>query len=153
MTFAVALAVVAAVLAVPQTSLNALDELAWLEGEWHRTSGGGEAIERWQRNGDGLVGEGLVIRGDETSSVESLLLVEMAGEVFYIAKPRQNPYPVAFRLVSREDGAFVFENAAHDFPQRITYRRNGDDAMTAVIEGPGEDGGEPRRLEFSFTRR
>lgn len=141
------------ILALPLPQSGALDELAWLEGEWYRATRGGEAIERWQRNGDGLSGEGLVVRDGQTAVIESLLLVEMAGEVFYIAKPPENPYPVAFRLISRDDGAFVFENTAHDFPQRIIYRRTGEDTMTAAIEGPGQGGGAPQRIDFAFTRR
>jgi hypothetical protein len=75
----------------------------------------------------------------------------MGEEVFYIAEPRQNPYPVGFLLVSREAGRFVLENVDHDFPQRM-YERTGGDAMTVTISGPG-DGGEPREIEFRFTRR
>lgn len=141
------------VFAVPSVQSGALDELAWLEGEWQRQTRSGPAIERWERDGNAFVGEGLVTRGSETVSIEALLLVEIAGEVYYIAKPPENPYPVAFRLVSTDDGAFVFENTTHDFPQRIIYRRIGDDGMVAAIEGPGQADGEPQRIEFSFTRR
>jgi hypothetical protein len=131
---------------------DALADLAWLEGEWHRQTRNGSAIERWRRTDAGLVGEALVQRGDQSMQTEALLLAAMGGEIFYIAKPRENPYPVAFRLVSREGGAFVFENPEHDFPQRIIYTRTSDTAMTASIEGPGE-GGAPQRIDFVFTRR
>jgi hypothetical protein len=85
-------------------------------------------------------------------STEALLVVEMAGEVYYIPKPRENEYPVAFKLISATDSVFVFENTSHDFPQRITYRRTGDDSMVAEISGPGSDG-EEMKIEFVFTRR
>lgn len=147
------LVAVTMILALPSLQSSALDELAWLEGDWYRATRSGEAIERWRRDGDGLSGEGLVVRDGRTALTESLLLVEMAGEVFYIAKPPENPYPVAFRLVSRDDGAFVFENTTHDFPQRIIYRRTGEDTMTAAIEGPGQGGDAPQRIDFAFTRR
>jgi hypothetical protein len=132
-----------------------LAELAWLEGEWIRATSSGTAIERWKSvPGGGLVGEGAFQRGDGGAEIqtEALLLVEMAGEIFYVAKPRENTYPVAFRLTSLENGTAVFENPTHDFPQRIIYRRSGPDSMTAAIEGPG-DGGQPRRIEFPFVRR
>jgi len=133
----------------------ALADLAWLEGEWTRATSSGTAIERWRSvSGAGLVGEGAFQRGDGGAEIqtEALLLVEMGGEIFYVAKPRENPYPVAFRLASLENGTAVFENPTHDFPQRIIYRRSGPDALTAAIEGPG-DGGQPQRIEFSFVRR
>ena len=50
----------------------------------------------------------------------------------YFGSPRGAP-PTAFRLVSQEGTRAVFENLAHDFPQRIIYTRTGD-AMTARIE-------------------
>lgn len=141
------------VLAAPLSlQTSALDELSWLAGEWQRETGNGLALERWRRTDAGLAGEGLVVRGGQARPLEALLLVEMAGETYYIAKPPENAYPVAFRLVSRTGGEFVFENTTHDFPQRITYRRTGENTMTASIEGPGESGA-PQRIDFEFIRR
>lgn len=138
--------------ATPVPQAGSLDELSWLAGEWQRQTRGGVALERWTLTATGLVGEGLVRRDGEERHTEALLLVAMGGEVFYIARPPENPYPVAFRLVSSEADTFVFENPTHDFPQRIVYRRTAPEAMTAVIEGPGE-GGETQRVEFAFVRR
>jgi hypothetical protein len=129
-----------------------LGELAWLEGEWERPVTGGIAVERWTRTDAGLMGEAVVVRDGRERQTEALLLVSMGGEVFYIAKPPENPYPVAFRMVSGADGRFVFENPTHDFPQRIIYRRTGENAMTASIEGPG-DGGDTTSIDFEFVRR
>jgi hypothetical protein len=140
----------AALAAAPQQT--ALDDLAWLEGEWQRPTRSGTAIERWTRTDTGLVGEAVVVRDGREQQTEALLLVPMGGELYYIAKPMENPYPVAFQLVATDAGAFVFENTEHDFPQRIAYRRSAPDAMTATISGPGE-GGAPRSIDFEFTRR
>ena len=134
------------------------DELAafaWLEGEWQRTTRRGVAIERWRRvRGVGLVGEAVLLPTDADTEVptEALLLVTMGADTFYIARPPENPYPTAFRLVSHADDTAVFENPTHDFPQRIIYRRISDDAMTASIEGPGDDG-QVQRIDFEFRRR
>jgi len=129
-----------------------LADLAWLEGEWQRATRSGTAIERWTRTGIGLVGETVVVRDGREQQTEALLLVPMGGVLYYIAKPAENPYPVAFQLVATDDGTFVFENTMHDFPQRIAYRRSAPDAMTVTISGPGE-GGAPRSIDFEFTRR
>lgn len=150
--WAAALCTILVLAPVASAQSGALDELAWLVGEWQRQTRSGTAIERWTRTGAGLVGEGVAQRGEQSMQTEALLLVEMVGELYYIAKPRENPYPVAFRLVSRADGAFVFENTDHDFPQRITYRRTAEESLTVVIEGPGDDG-TPQRIAFEFTRR
>jgi hypothetical protein len=41
---------------------------------------------------------------------------------------------VEFALKSSEGGRFVFENLAHDFPNRVIYERRGD-ALHGRIEG------------------
>jgi hypothetical protein len=48
------------------------------------------------------------------------------------------------------DGSVVFENAKHDFPQRVGYRRDGPDGLQAWIEG--EVDGTSRRVEFAYRR-
>ena len=155
MSFAAArpiLAGLALAVALLPSQESDLGDLLWLEGEWQRETRAGTALERWARAGSGLAGEGVTLRGDESVHTESLLLVEMGDSLLFVAWPVQNPYPVAFPLVSRENGGFVFENTTHDFPQRITYSRTADDALTVTIEGPGEDG-EPQQVEFHFVRR
>lgn len=152
---AITLASAAPAATSPVVQDDSLAPFAWLEGEWQRTTRRGVAIERWRRiPGVGLVGEAVLQPTDADTEVptEALLLVTMGDEIFYIARPPENPYPVAFRLVSHADDTAVFENPTNDFPQRIIYRRISDDAMTASIEGPG-DGGEVRRIDFEFRRR
>jgi hypothetical protein len=130
-----------------------LDGLRWLEGTWKRDTSRGAVYERW------LVASERTFEGEswresesgERRPGESMLLAVMGGEVFYIPRPVENPYPVAFKLVETTAHQAVFENPQHDFPTRIGYRREEDDSMTAWIEGPGE-GHEPRRIEFRFKR-
>ncbi len=132
-----------------------LTAFAWLEGEWQRATRSGVSIERWRRvPGVGLVGEGARLPDGADTEIhsEALLLVTMGADTFYIARPAENPYPTAFRLISLTDDTAVFENPTHDFPQRITYQRVSEEAMTASIEGPG-DGAQVRRIDFEFVRR
>ena len=132
-----------------------LEDLAWLEGEWHRQTRRGTSIERWQLLPDGgLVGESLVVPTGTTEEIEleALLLVRMGADVFYIARPRQNEFPTGFRLLSATAEEAVFENSGHDFPQRIVYRRDGPDAFVATISGPG-DSGQVQEIDFRFARR
>ncbi len=44
----------------------------------------------------------------------------------------------------------MFENPAHDFPQRVIYRRLGADAVTGRIEG--QIGGQARSVDFPYKR-
>jgi hypothetical protein len=54
------------------------------------------------------------------------------------------------RLSPALDTLVLFENAAHDFPQRIGYRRLGNDSLVAWIEGTRQ--GRTRRVEFPYGR-
>src|SRR3546814_10927758 len=63
------------------------------------------------------------------------------GAIAYIAMP-QGGTPVAFRLVRHDIASARFENAAHDYPQRIEYARTGD-TLTATISAI--DGSRARR--------
>jgi len=70
------------------------------------------------------------------------------GVPAYLAQPQGRP-AVEFRQVHGDEGSVRFENLAHDFPQRIDYRKNGD-ALHAEISGPGKDGRE-RAIGYTFT--
>ncbi len=151
----IALALAAPAATSPAVQDDSLARLDWLEGEWQRTTRRGVAIERWRRvPGVGLVGEAVLLPtgADMEVHTEALLLVTMGADTFYIARPPENPNPTAIRLVTHANHTPVFEKPTHDFPQRIIYRRTSDDAMTASIEGPGDDG-QVQRIDFEFRRR
>jgi hypothetical protein len=48
-----------------------------------------------------------------------------------------------------EESTVIFENPAHDFPQRVGYKRDGD-SLLAWIEGAVN--GKSRRVEFPYRR-
>ena len=60
----------------------------------------------------------------------------------------QGGAPVAFALAQRDKTSATFENAAHDYPQRIAYVRSGD-TLTATISAI--DGSKARR--WTYRRR
>lgn len=125
-------AVLAVALAGPSLALadgcGSLERAEWLLGHWTGERG---VTESWKQAGDRTY-EG---HGFDGKSSESLRLVEMSGEVFYIAKVAHNELPVAFKLAICGDDLLVFENPAHDFPRRIEYRRDGDALTVRVSDG------------------
>jgi hypothetical protein len=50
------------------------------------------------------------------------------------AQPGGRP-ETAFASTQHDARSIVFENAAHDYPKRVGYRRSGDDALEAWIDG------------------
>jgi hypothetical protein len=65
----------------------------------------------------------------------------------YVAKPSGQAEAV-FTAVRITDREAIFENPAHDFPTRITYRLQPDAGLHAVAEG--RINGQPRTLEFPY---
>lgn len=72
------------------------------------------------------------------------------GAIAFVAQPLGRPET---RFAAREHGpdGVVFENPAHDFPQRVIYRRDGAARIAARIEGPGADGAS-RGIDFPLQR-
>jgi ketosteroid isomerase-like protein len=130
---------------------DTLDSLGWLLGEWVADGAKATFRESWTAVGP-RTWEG---RGVETSktvpakaSSEVLRLVEMAGGVFYLSKVTHNELPVAFRLSECADGRFAFVNAAHDFPKRLDYVREGADRLKVRVSDGADKG---FTLDFART--
>lgn len=120
-------------------------DLDWISGYWLACEGG-ETAESWIGAGRGvLLGTNLSDGG-----YEFLRIAENGeGGVSYYSMPAGRSPPTAFALISNADQRAVFENLAHDFPQRIIYERDGD-VMVARIEGPMD--GRVELMEWRFTR-
>lgn len=124
-------------------------DLGWLAGHW--CGGGGETIEEsWlaPRSGE-LLGLSRTMRGERVVAFEFLRIAAVDGVPTYLAQPGGRP-PTAFALSAGGDNWVRFENPAHDFPQRIEYRRSGD-TLHAEIAGPG-DGGKETVIGFDYRR-
>lgn len=98
-----------------------------------------EGVHRSQATGDSVL-------------VESLVLAEMRGEIFYLAKVAENCWPVAFRLASLAGRRAVFENPEHDFPQRVTHILDADGSLLVITLRAERGQGEAKQLEFSFQK-
>jgi hypothetical protein len=120
-----------------------LADLRWLLGDWAADGSKTSFHESWTELGPKTF-EGSGIERAKTDGVvkgsEVLRLVEMAGDIFYISKVAHNELPVAFRLTGCDDGRFLFENPAHDFPRMLEYRRDGDDRLVVRVSDGGEKG-------------
>ncbi|HEY7753289.1 MAG TPA: DUF6265 family protein [Steroidobacteraceae bacterium] len=122
---------------------DSLESLRWLLGDWVADGGQTSFHESWRELGP-RDWQGTGIERSKTDNAvkgaEDLRLVEMGGSVFYVSKVTHNELPVAFRLTSCADGAFLFENAAHDFPRRLDYRQGGGDALSVRVSDGADKG-------------
>jgi hypothetical protein len=124
--------------------------VGWMAGCWEQAAGGRLIEEQWMRPRAGLMlGMSRTVVGDSLREYEQVALSLRGTQLVYAATPaRQAPAEFASTAVS--DSAVTFENPAHDFPQRIIYRRRGADSLIARVEGMR--GGQLRGRDFAYRR-
>ncbi len=119
--------------------------LDWLVGHWCSDSG---IEELWLTSpGDLMLGVNRTVVGGRTRAFEFLRIAADGNGVRYLAQPGGRE-ATAFRLTDTGERWARFDNPAHDFPQRIEYRRDGE-RLVAEISGPGE-GGRVKSIPFEF---
>jgi len=118
-----------------------LDTLDWMLGEWQLDSEKILTTETWTKLSpntyDGIA-QTLSKNEDKITFVETLIIIEMSDEVFYLAKVSHNEFPIPFKLTKCSDSTAVFENAAHDFPQKIVYQVSEDGQSLTVVVSNNE---------------
>jgi hypothetical protein len=96
-----------------------------------------------------MLGMGRTVAGDRLVDYELVVVREQGAELAYQAHPSGPPSAVFISTLIGE-ARIVFENLAHDFPQRVGYERASADEMLAWIEGM--QNGKARRVEFRYHR-
>lgn len=118
-----------------------LSSLNPLVGQWQAHTKKSVVSEHWhQVSKHSFEGKGQThdLSGTLKDS-EELRLVQMQGTVFYLAKVKHNPLPVAFALASCTNNSFRFENKNHDFPKQLDYQLLTPDSLKVdVSDGAGQ---------------
>lgn len=125
--------------------------LAWLEGRWAGEKDGVRTEEHWTSpSGGALVGMHKEVKGGRMTSFEFLRIESTKeGGLVYLASPAGAPV-TAFGMIALSERRVVFENRAHDFPQRILYWLDDAGALHARIEGT--QGGQDLHEEWTWTK-
>ena len=125
-------------------------DVAWLSGCWELTRNDRHIVEQWTKpEGGTLLGMSRTVRGEKTVEYEFIVIREANGRLEYVAKPSGQPEAV-FTAARVSADEVVFENPQHDFPTKISYRRQVDGGLLARIEGVR--GGQNRAIEFPYQR-
>ena len=131
-------------------SAAGLQKVEWLTGCWEMASGGRTVEEHWlPPRGGTMINVGRTVREGKTIEHELVIIRPQDGRLAYEAHP-SGQAPAVFLSRELTDSLVVFENPAHDFPQRVAYERRGSDSALAWIEGTRE--GKTRRIEFPYRR-
>jgi len=149
-------AIAAALILPPSTTFSqaaSAQHLTWLQGCWRIDAGNRIVEEQWSApRGGTLLGSSRTVRDGKTIEHEFVIVRETAdARLAYEVSPSGRPVTV-FTSISLDDGAVVFENLQHDFPQRVAYQRKGDELL-AWIEGPAKNApGQLRRIEYPYRK-
>ena len=111
----------------------ALGNLAFMAGCWNGDAGRGRVIaEAWTPpTVNVMLGTTRYLAGDRTVSWEFTLIEADSTGITMTPHPRGQA-PTPFRLARLAPDTAVFENPAHDFPQRIIYRRAADTLIARI---------------------
>jgi len=122
------------------TSCRSLDTIEWMLGTWKSKHNDQTLIESWNKvSAKTMEGFGETLVKGKLKSSESLRVVAMSGQLYFVAKVNHNAMPVAFKLTECSSAHVVFENQTHDFPKRIEYTfKNNDKIQALVSDGQGE---------------
>ena len=124
--------------------------VAWVQGCWETSSPQRTIDEQWMSpRGGSMIGMSRTVRDGRLVEHELMILSERGDQLAYEAHPSGQKTAV-FLSTALTASTVVFENPAHDFPQRIGYERTGADSLTAWVEGP--QNGRTRRIEFAYQR-
>lgn len=127
-----------------------IQRLAWLQGCWAAVGNDGVVEEQWMApRGKAMIGSSRTAGRDRLLGYEFVIVREDGDRLGYEVRPSGKP-PVVFMSSQVGDDSVVFENPQHDYPQRIGYRRNGQNAVLAWIEGTQK--GQMRRVEFPYRQ-
>ncbi|MDX1571891.1 MAG: DUF6265 family protein [Xanthomonadales bacterium] len=119
---------------------------AWMIGCWSDGADEDLTVEAWaQADGNHLFG--LNFRSSADGVAFEYLRIELtAGTPEYVAQPGGQP-PTRFPLLQASQGYALFANDAHDYPQRIGYRRIGDEMEVWISLADGS-----RRFAWDWSR-
>jgi len=124
----------------------------WLTGTWKISTGNNLVIEQWKvANDSTLTGKAVFIRnGRDTIPQETIELAYRNGDWYYIptVRDQNNNKPVKFKVIFLKAAEFICENPAHDFPQRIAYRRVKQQLFAST---EGKENGRYSKQNFDFS--
>ncbi|MFT4875507.1 MAG: hypothetical protein ACI9AU_001310 [Bacteroidia bacterium] len=122
-----------------ETEDASVPNLNWLVGDWIRTNGdpGENTHENWTKTEDRYSGNAsTIIKGDTV--FQETIKANLAGKQWHYEVSGPNEEPVTFTSSSVTDSSFICENPTKEFPQTISYSKDGD-CINAIISNGGDD--------------
>jgi hypothetical protein len=124
-----------------------------MSGTWKMETGKRTIYENWTIAGNNeMQSKNYLLRSLDTVILEKVKLALQPDGIYYIPiiSGQNDSKPVPFKMISSLNKKFVFENAEHDFPQRVIYHLVNEDSVHAWIEGKNK--GKDARMDYYFRR-
>ena len=135
-------------LSIAGAQTPSIHDVSWLQGCWEMRDGDRVVEERWMPPRAGsMIGVGRTTRGEKLVEHEFIVLTERDGRLAYEAHP-SGQATATFMSKPITGREAVFEDQAHDFPQRVGYKSTGPGQLLAWVEGTAN--GKTRRIEFAY---
>lgn len=129
--------------------VHAGTDLNWLQGDWCGERKGVQNEEHWGSPKAGvMLGWHRDTRDGQLAGFEFMRITFDAEGIRFHAQPGGKPETI-FPATTHEPGRIVFEQPGHDFPKRVTYRREEDGRLFARIDD-GTDTGPS--MEWTWSR-
>lgn len=129
-------------------------QFSFLLGHWELNNNNGKTSEHWRSDTKTYTGASFKhnAKGDSILT-ETIILKKINGTWAFCVTgyEKNNAGTTNFKLISTKNNIFIFENAKHDFPQRIVYQPQGKDKLLAWIEG--EMNGKKMKIDFPYHRK
>ncbi len=125
----------------------------WMAGSWIEEKGAAWSEEYWTAARGGIM-LGVARNGTGTRLAmweATQIRLNKDGKLAFYAMPRGAPAS-EFPVVSQSGTAIIFENKAHDYPQRIRYWRDGAllKAEISLADGSKAHGWTMQRIKETY---
>jgi hypothetical protein len=138
-----------------------IEDFAFMKGCWaiERPERKLRIEEQWMAPAGGtMIGMSRTVRDGKTTGWEFMRVEVGDAGASFVSKPRENKEETVFKFASApsESGSSngsryaAFENPQHDFPQRVIYRSDKPDTLSARIEGT--QNGKSSGIDFPYKR-
>ena len=137
-----------------EKKFDKIEKLNWLVGSWEQKLPDGILTETWKKENDSTFsGESYFINPKDTVHFEKIKLHQELEELIYSATVvgQNNDETVDFKLTSAIENTFTFENPAHDYPQKIIYKKVNETNLVATISGKQQ--GKDTQESYSMKRK
>jgi len=131
-----------------------LEKMHWLVGSWEQKLPDGILTETWSKENDSTFkGESYFINLKDTVHFEKIKLHQNVEKLIYSATVvgQNNNKPIDFLMTSAIENTFTFENPAHDYPQKIIYKKVSESSFVATISGKQQ--GKDSKESYSMTKK